>query len=112
MKEKESTQPRTGGNYPLSGEAQAFIAKVMPCQPPCDSYGVCENCCDSTTFGAGYNMGWRAALHEAAKQLRESMHRAGSGGLGCTLALCTPCKYKHMHAAMLDNLALAPEVSK
>lgn len=61
-------------NTPYSKEAKDFIAKVYPCEPPCDSYGVCSNCCDEANFGAGYNMGYRAAelqIEELEKRIKE-----------------------------------------
>lgn len=54
-------------NEVLSPEAQAYADKLWPCQPPCDSYGVCENCCERTLFHAGYNFGCRAQREKDAK---------------------------------------------
>jgi len=56
-------EPKERKDAPLSEEAKAFIEKVFPCEPPCDSYGVCDNCCEKVVFQAGYNIGYRAALH-------------------------------------------------
>lgn len=47
-------------NMPVSIEAQKYIELLFKCEPPCDSHGVCANCCDLTTFLAGYNFGYRA----------------------------------------------------
>jgi len=57
----------TGGNCPLSQEALAFCDRMWPCEPPCDSYGVCSNCCEKTIHHAGYNHGYRAAGAEIAR---------------------------------------------
>lgn len=46
---------------PLSQEAQDLIAKLFPCEKPCDSYGICEGCYEKIIFQAGYNLGYRAA---------------------------------------------------
>ena len=48
-------------NFPLSEKAKEYIDKLFPCEPPCDSYGVCEHCCEKTIFRAGYNFGARSA---------------------------------------------------
>lgn len=45
---------------PLSEEAKDFIAKMFICEPPCDSYVVCEACLEKDLFLAGYNFGYRA----------------------------------------------------
>jgi hypothetical protein len=45
---------------PLTAEAEAYVQKLFPCTPPCDSWGVCDNCCEKTLFLAGYNFGFRA----------------------------------------------------
>lgn len=47
-------------NPPYSTEADAYVKKLFPCEPPCDSFGVCENCGDSLIFGAGYAFGLKA----------------------------------------------------
>lgn len=47
-------------NTPLSEAALTYMAKMFPCTKPCDSYGVCEGCLDSSLFQAGYNFGYRA----------------------------------------------------
>ena len=62
--------PRTE-NAPLSAEAQAYADRAFPCEPPCDSWGACSNCCERSVFWAGYNFGDRgrgarnAPLHSA-----------------------------------------------
>jgi len=30
-----------------------YIAKNFPCEPPCDSFGVCNNCCDAKLIRVG-----------------------------------------------------------
>jgi hypothetical protein len=44
-------------SYKLDPRAQAFHDRMFPCEPPCDSYGVCDNCCEANVFRAGYNFG-------------------------------------------------------
>lgn len=39
---------------PISPEAQTWLDKHLPCEPPCDSYGVCSNCSDAKLFRVGY----------------------------------------------------------
>lgn len=46
---------------PVSTEALKFADKLFPCEKPCDSFGVCEGCCERNIFLAGYNFGYRAA---------------------------------------------------
>lgn len=41
-------------------KAKIFADKLFPCEPPCDSYGVCSNCCERMTFEAGYEFGFKA----------------------------------------------------
>lgn len=48
------------GNAPLTKEAKEYIAKMFPCEVPCDSYGICPGCAEAAVFGAGYNFGYRA----------------------------------------------------
>lgn len=33
-----------------------YIDRVFPCEPPCDSFGVCENCCTATKIRAGESL--------------------------------------------------------
>jgi hypothetical protein len=49
-------------NAPISKEALAYAEKLFPCTKSCDSYGICEGCCERNVFLAGYNFGHRAAL--------------------------------------------------
>lgn len=42
--------------------AQKYADKLWPCEPPCDSYGVCENCIERSIFHSGYNFGARAGM--------------------------------------------------
>jgi hypothetical protein len=51
-------------NEPLSAEAKAWTEKMFPCEPPCDSFGVCEACINRHLFHAGYNFGYRAGKTE------------------------------------------------
>lgn len=44
----------------LTKEAQGFADRMFPCEKPCDSYSVCESCCERSIFEAGYNFGFRA----------------------------------------------------
>jgi hypothetical protein len=48
-------------NEPVSSAAQEFADKMFVCDPPCDSYGCCTECCERNSFFAGYNFGYRAA---------------------------------------------------
>ena len=34
-------------------EIEEYILRVFPCQKPCDSFGVCDNCCNATLIRAG-----------------------------------------------------------
>jgi len=43
------------------------IDALYPCQQPCDSFGVCDNCCEKKTFKAGY----QAAMKENEKLKKE-----------------------------------------
>jgi hypothetical protein len=52
---------KTRKNEPLSKETEEFIARMFVCEPPCDSYGICEACMEETIFLAGYNFGYRAS---------------------------------------------------
>jgi hypothetical protein len=36
---------------------KAYIAKMFPCEKPCDYFGLCENCSNANIFKAGYNFG-------------------------------------------------------
>lgn len=45
---------------PIAEETKAYIERNFPCEPPCSSLGVCDNCCEKTVFLAGYNHGYRA----------------------------------------------------
>ncbi len=47
-------------NPPLSADAIAFIEKIFPCEPSCDSFAICEACMEASIFIAGYNFGYRA----------------------------------------------------
>lgn len=65
-------------NVPYSEEAKAFVAKCFPCEPPCDSYGICSNCAEEVCFASGFNMGHRAGIaHERtkAKELLELLRK-------------------------------------
>lgn len=83
MKNTNPTQStdQDAADVPLSDEAKAYVAKVFPCEPPCDSWGVCSNCCERTVFLAGYNIGYRVgAEHERtqAKELIDELSDVGS----------------------------------
>jgi len=32
---------------------ESYIARVFPCEPPCDSFGVCDNCSNATLIRVG-----------------------------------------------------------
>lgn len=55
-------QDETGrtGNFPYSEKAKEYVSKAFPCEPPCDSLGVCSNCTEELCFGSGYNFGYHA----------------------------------------------------
>ena len=40
---------------------EEYIKKNFPCEPPCDSYGICDNCCDATLIEVGGELAtkWR-----------------------------------------------------
>ena len=50
-----------------------FIKRVFPCSPPCDSFGICENCCDAILIkkGAELEKSERDELMQEALALRE-----------------------------------------
>jgi len=45
----------------MTPEIQAFLERkageTFPCTPPCDSFGVCENCCERKVFLIGAKLG-------------------------------------------------------
>ncbi len=47
-------------NENLTPEAKAYVTRLFTCEPPCDSYGVCDHCIEAAIFHAGYNFGFRA----------------------------------------------------
>lgn len=55
---------------PLSQEAIDFADKIFECEPPCDSYGVCADCVNESSFLAGYDIGYRAALGLTREQMK------------------------------------------
>lgn len=57
----DDVRPTVQVDAPFSKEAENYVADVYPCEPPCDSYGICSNCHEKLCFGAGYNLGYRAA---------------------------------------------------
>lgn len=66
------------GPIPISQEAQVFVNKLYPCEPPCDSYGICSNCYDHSNFECGYVMAFRAEQSRPktnfrANDLRQSL---------------------------------------
>lgn len=67
-------------NPPLSAEAEAYVAKVFKCEPPCDSFGVCSNCCEAIVFGAGYNFGL-AAEKARSQRLVEALETIIAPGM-------------------------------
>jgi hypothetical protein len=60
---------------------EAYIARVFPCRknevPPeaCDSYGVCDNCCDATLIRVGAEIQLREAdkLEKALIHIQERL---------------------------------------
>ena len=54
-------------NEPLSDKAKSFMTEMFKCEPPCDSFGVCEACIEKHLFQAGYNFGYRAHAEEVGK---------------------------------------------
>ena len=58
---------------PVSSEATTYTNKLFPCTKPCDSFGVCDGCCERTIFLAGYNFGYRAAHPNDSKIARYEM---------------------------------------
>lgn len=67
--EEMRDQQKENGNFKYSEEAQRFADKCFPCEPPCDSYGICSSCAEDITFGSGYNFGFRAGADWALKRL-------------------------------------------
>lgn len=54
---REARHLNEKGNSILSEKADDYTKKLFPCTPPCDAYGVCENCCEKTVFRVGYKFG-------------------------------------------------------
>ena len=54
-------------NFTLDKDAQAYVDRMFPCEKPCDSYGVCDNCIDRSLFQAGYNF----AMHDFDRVSKE-----------------------------------------
>lgn len=70
---------------PLSQEAIDFADRVFKCEPPCDSLGVCSECCEESVYLAGYDIGYRAALGLTREQMKakfETEKPKGNGGEG------------------------------
>ena len=68
------------------------IDALYPCQQPCDSFGVCDNCCEKKTFKAGY----QAAMKENEKlkkevELIEGVCHRLELFLCCNRGECTAC---------------------
>src|SRR5574343_107631 len=98
LSELSKTKVRKKTSEPeLSLEAKAFVAKMFPCEPPCDSYGVCSNCCEASVLYAGYNMGLSAAESIASAKIQEL-------GNALMKAHNEPCKNCHAEASSLKSL--------
>jgi len=74
----------------LDEKAKIFADKLFPCEPPCDSYGVCSNCCERMTFEAGYEFGLKAErekfleLLQITRKIRKHYH--GPNGMDEAMA--------------------------
>ncbi len=40
----------------LDPKSQAYADRLFPCEKPCSSWGVCDNCSERLLFRVGYNM--------------------------------------------------------
>lgn len=63
-----------------SKEAVEYAAKLFPCEKPCDSFGVCDGCCEAKCFWAGYNFGNKAALSEKDRAIETEYIRGFNDG--------------------------------
>lgn len=78
---------------PRSKDATEYAARLFPCEPPCDSYGVCSNCIEQKIFFIGYGFGYQAALQsefergrqEGLSQAEELAHAYRGSGFGPTI---------------------------
>lgn len=62
----------------LSDEALQYADKLFPCEPPCDTYGICEGCSERTIFHAGYNFGVKEK-HRLEKEINFHLNSANEG---------------------------------
>ena len=69
--------PIEQGEEKISAEEAAYRAKVLsPCEPPCDSYGVCDSCCERHLYLAGYARGLKAERERGAAEIAELKRHA------------------------------------
>jgi len=61
--------------FPLSEEAQEYADRMFKCEPPCDSYGVCDPCIERACFEAGYGFGVLAE-RERSRRLYRGINEA------------------------------------
>ena len=64
---------------------ESYIARVFPCEPPCDSYGICENCSEATLIRIGAELQAKQTdpakldwYEREIKRLREEVVRSGT----------------------------------
>ena len=63
------------GNAILSEDAQRYVDKLWQCEPPCDSFGICDNCAEKTIFRIGYAYGVKAMFLDHEKFCEEAQEK-------------------------------------
>jgi len=62
----------------------------LECEPPCDSYGVCENCCEITLIRVGAELAVKYTLAKAAEMIEACPTVYGNEVGGWTSSMYQP----------------------